>query len=422
MKHSMIARALFTFTAMMVSLTACEVETFEDGVSRFNAGNPPLPPPPPPPAPPPPPPPPPTFGATFSEIQANVFTPSCATAGCHAGAGAEENLNLEASNSYAELVGVPSVQDATLLRVEALDPDNSYLIRKLEGTAAGGDIMPPTAMLPQTSIDTVRMWISNGAIDDRVVAPGPVKVTSLSPAPNAILQAPPTQLVAGFDRELNITSVNNGTFILQASGGDGTFADGNETAIAAGSGGISVPAMNPQSAVFDLNGVALADDAYRVRLVGAGASVIQDLDNNALDGEFGGTFPSGNGAAGGDFVAGFSITTPVVIGPTLDQIQAIVFGPSCATAGCHTGAGAQENLNLSDAGTSFAELVGVASQQQPAVLLVAPNDPDNSYLIRKLEGTAGITGSTMPPPPRPAIAAGDIAEIRNWIAGGALLN
>jgi hypothetical protein len=27
---------------------------------------------------------------------------------------------------------------------------------------------------------------------------------------------------------------------------------------------------------------------------------------------------------------------------------------------------------------------------------VAPGNPDNSYLVRKLEGTAGITGSRMP--------------------------
>ena len=56
--------------------------------------------------------------------------------------------------------------------------------------------------------------------------------------------------------------------------------------------------------------------------------MIMDLDGNALDGEFGSAFPSGNFVAGGDFVAQATITTPVVMGPTLPQIQAIVFGPS----------------------------------------------------------------------------------------------
>ena len=67
---------------------------------------------------------------------------------------------------------------------------------------------------------------------------------------------------------------------------------------------------------------------YRVTLRGSAPSMIMDLDGNALDGEFGSAFPSGNFVAGGDFVAQATITTPVVMGPTLPQIQAIVFGPS----------------------------------------------------------------------------------------------
>jgi hypothetical protein len=359
------------------------------------------------------------FGPNYSEIQANVFTPSCATVGCHSGAGADANLNLEAANSYAELVGIPADQDGGILRVTAFDPVNSYLMQKLEGTAATGGIMPPGGALPQTSIDTIRLWIANGAVDDRVVVLAPVQVTSLSPMPNANLQTAPTQIVAGFSRELNAASVDTNSFILEGSGGDGVFGQANDVTITPGPGGVSVPAMNPQSAIFDLTGVALQDDTYRVRLLGNGGSVIMDLDNNALDGEFGGLFPSGNTVAGGDFVSQFVIATPVVIGPTLDQIQAIVFTPNCATVGCHTGAGAQADLNLSDADASFLELVGVASSQQPAFMRVAPNDPDNSYLMQKLEGAITITGTVMPPPTRQAIPAGDILEIRNWIANGA---
>jgi hypothetical protein len=396
MKFSLFIKSVLAFAVTAVSLVACNVETYEDGVAQ-----------------------PPVFGPNYSEIQANVFTPSCATVGCHSGAGADANLNLEAANSYAELVGIPADQDGGILRVTAFDPVNSYLMQKLEGTAATGGIMPPGGALPQTSIDTIRLWIANGAVDDRVVVLAPVQVTSLSPMPNANLQTAPTQIVAGFSRELNAASVDTNSFILEGSGGDGVFGQANDVTITPGPGGVSVPAMNPQSAIFDLTGVALQDDTYRVRLLGNGGSVIMDLDNNALDGEFGGLFPSGNTVAGGDFVSQFVIATPVVIGPTLDQIQAIVFTPNCATVGCHTGAGAQADLNLSDADTSFLELVGVASSQQPAFMRVAPNDPDNSYLMQKLEGAITITGTVMPPPTRQAIPAGDILEIRNWIANGA---
>lgn len=270
------------------------------------------------------------------------------------------------------------------------------------------------APLSQTDIDVIRLWITNGAIDDRVVPPaGPVKVTSLAPMPNAVLTAAPTQIVAGFDQNLDAATVNLNTFLLTASGGDGTFGEANDVQITAAM--IAVPGANQSSAVFDIAGV-LADDTYRVSLLGTGGSIIMDLNANALDGEFGGAFPSGNNLAGGDFVAQFSVSTPVVIGPTLDQIQTIVFTPTCATAGCHTGAGAAGGLNLSDADTSFLELVGVSSSANAAILRVAPTDPDNSYLIQKLEGNAGA----QMPLGLPALAPADIAEIRQWITDGAL--
>ena len=317
------------------------------------------------------------------------------------------------------LVGVASSQDAGTQRVSPTDPNNSYLIQKLEGTAASGGQMPPSGALQQADIDTIRQWISAGAIDDSVQASAPIRVTSLSVTPGSTLTAAPAQIIAGFDRELDASTANANTFILEASNNDGTFGNGNDIAITAAS--ISVPGANPQSAVFDLTGVALADDTYQVRLLGSGASIIMDLDANALDGEFSGTFPSGNNAAGGDFAAQFMIATPVVIGPTLDEIQAAVFAPTCATSACHSNGAQAAGLSLADADTSFLELVGQFSNQngQSAVLLVAPNDPDASYLIRKLENTAGITGSRMPMGGA-ALPQTDINQIRQWISDGAL--
>ena len=192
------------------------------------------------------------------------------------------------------------------------------------------------------------------------------------------------------------------------------FGNGNDVNIAAAT--ITVPGANPQSAVFDLTGVVLADDLYEVRLLGDGASVIMDLDANALDGENLGGLPSGDGAAGGDYIARFSVTTPVVIGPTLDQIQQVIFTPMCAS--CHSGAAPAGALNLVNADTSHAELVGIASSQQVGATRVIVMDPDNSYLIQKLEGAVGIAGVQMPP--GGAVQQSDIDEIRQWITDGAL--
>ena len=362
-----------------------------------------------------PPPPPPAFGANFSEIQANVFTPTCATAGCHTGAGAPGGLRLDAANSYGLLVGVASAQMPTLLRVEPSDPDDSYLIMKLEGNA--GTQMPLGGTpLPQSTIDIIRQWITDGAIDDRAQATDPIRVTSLSPIPDAVLNAAPTQVVAIFDRDPDASTVNANTFTLESSGGDGTFGDGNEVAVVAAS--VSVPMANPSTAVFDINGV-LADENYQVTLSGSGAAMIQDQDANALDGEFSGAFPSGDGTEGGDFVAQFSIMTPPPAGQTLDGIQAAVFGPTCATAGCHSGGGGvlPTSMDLTSADASFASLVNTASVQVPALLRVDPDDPDISYLIRKLEGTQSV-GVRMPAV-GPALDQAVIDDIRAWIASGA---
>ena len=356
-----------------------------------------------------------SIGPNFSEIQAAVLSPSCATTGCHLGAAAPQGLRLDDANSYGMLVGVPSAESPGTLRVAPGDPANSYLIQKLEGTASVGAQMPLGApALEQAAIDVIRQWISAGAIDDRIPSSDPIRVTALSPDPDSVLAASPVDIVAMFDRELDTSTVNEMTFLLVGSGGDATFGDGNETSIAAS--GISA---TPTTATFDLTGIVLADDTYRVRLLGSGASIIMDLDANALDGEFSGTFPSGNDTAGGDFEADFSLATPVSTA-TLDALQASVFTPSCAFSGCHTGPSDNSlpsGMDLTSADASFTNLVGVASTQQPAISRVAAGDPDNSYLVQKIEGTAA-SGSRMP------LGGGVldqalIADIREWIANGA---
>jgi hypothetical protein len=100
-------------------------------------------------------------------------------------------------------------------------------------------------------------------------------------------------------------------------------------------------------------------------------------------------------------------------------IQSDVFGPLCS--GCHTGptGGALPGgMNLTSAANSYAALVDVPSIQVPAMDRVEPGDPDNSYLIRKLEGGPGITGTRMPQG-GPFLSQAEIDEIRSWIAAGA---
>jgi hypothetical protein len=106
---------------------------------------------------------------------------------------------------------------------------------------------------------------------------------------------------------------------------------------------------------------------------------------------------------------------------TLTQLQSTIFTPICS--GCHTGGGSSlpSSMNLSSAAATYAAIVGVASTQQPSLQRVTAGNPDNSYLVRKIEGTPGISGSRMPlggAPLDPTL----IANVRAWITAGAQNN
>lgn len=106
--------------------------------------------------------------ATLAQLQASVFTPRCSV--CHdgsqaAGGALPGSMNLTAGNSFASLVGVPSLQQGTVLRVAAGGPAASYLVRKVEGAAGiSGQRMPlGGAPLDAATIDQIRSWIAAGA-------------------------------------------------------------------------------------------------------------------------------------------------------------------------------------------------------------------------------------------------------------------
>lgn len=105
---------------------------------------------------------------TFTSIQETIFVPFCV---CHVGAAAPLGLVLDSAATFDLLVGTPSAQMSDLFRIEPGNPDDSYLIRKLEGgPSISGFQMPPTELgeqhLPQETIDLVREWIAAGALDN----------------------------------------------------------------------------------------------------------------------------------------------------------------------------------------------------------------------------------------------------------------
>ena len=71
---------------------------------------------------------------------------------------------------------------------------------------------------------------------------------------------------------------------------------------------------------------------------------------------------------------------------------------------------------------AYASLVNAQSREKPNLVRVAPGDPDNSYLVHKLEGGPNIVGERMPRGGGPFLSSGQMLVIRRWIAEGAQNN
>ena len=143
----------------------------------------------------------PPIEATLESIQENVFSAVCTN--CHVGAAAPQGLRLEEGMSHAMLVNVPSTEVPSILRVNPGNPDDSYLIQKIEGTASVGEQMPLGGPeLSAEQIAAIRQWITDGAIEttatrSRVAA---AQLRLLNPVPEADIRpadAPPVSGTPG---------------------------------------------------------------------------------------------------------------------------------------------------------------------------------------------------------------------------------
>src|SRR5262245_13592902 len=116
-----------------------------------------------------------------------------------------------------------------------------------------------------------------------------------------------------------------------------------------------------------------------------------------------------------------SVTGPTEnLTPTFSSIQRDIFetrdsAGRAARVDCHNAIGSLFNgLNLTS-NVAYANLVNVASRAKPGAVRVIPGDPENSYLIHKLEGRSGIVGLRMPFSGAPFLTDGQILVIKRWI-------
>lgn len=100
---------------------------------------------------------------TLAQLSADIFTPKCATAGCHANSFPSENMPLTAERIAAAIISVPSNQRSSLMRIAPGDPDNSYLLQKVRGTGAGSQMPLGRSPLSQDEIQLIVDWVAAGA-------------------------------------------------------------------------------------------------------------------------------------------------------------------------------------------------------------------------------------------------------------------
>lgn len=86
---------------------------------------------------------------------------------CHITGAEPGNISLVPQRAFEQIVGVPSVQ-SSLNRVEAGQPEKSYLLHKLAGThikvGGEGSQMPYlSAPLSEEQLEVIRIWIEEGA-------------------------------------------------------------------------------------------------------------------------------------------------------------------------------------------------------------------------------------------------------------------
>jgi len=107
---------------------------------------------------------------------------------------------------------------------------------------------------------------------------------------------------------------------------------------------------------------------------------------------------------------------------TLTWVQTNVFGGVCSQ--CHTGAGAPFGVTWSSEANTCAT-IGRTSGEIPSLKEIVRGDLAASYVIWKVEGTGPngepiAAGTARMPLNNPALSAGTIQNMRDWIADGAL--
>jgi hypothetical protein len=137
------------------------------------------------------------------------------------------------------------------------------------------------------------------------------------------------------------------------------------------------------------------------------------------DGETSGSTTAATASTGETGTMGDASSTGMISADFEADVQPL-FNANCT---CHlagpSGLMAAPIMNLNP-GNAYDQIVGVASEQVPALRRVEPGDPAMSYLFAKVTDThLDLGGSGTPMPPGIVLPDETLAILEAWIAAGA---
>lgn len=223
-----------------------------------------------------------TLTPDLQSIQEHVFTPICSV--CHAGAAAPLGFRLDAGSAFAMLVNAPSVEVPSLRRVSPGNPDQSYLIQKLEGHAAVGGQMPlGQTPLPQATINVIRQWISNGAANGSASGIGigmPTQLETVVPTENEILTRDAPAPLIEANGALELSSINSMNLVVERSA-SAEFAGASDITLVQGAT-LSVRSNDPAVFSVELPASERVPGTYRVTVRGTGPTPVLDRSGQPI--------------------------------------------------------------------------------------------------------------------------------------------
>jgi hypothetical protein len=211
---------------------------------------------------------PPPLMATFDSIQANIFTPICS--GCHGGANPAENLNLDATHSYNDLINVPSTEEPSIVRVKPGFPSQSYLVLHIQKEGDGASA---------TDLSFIEQWITDGAPPGTTATTmaDKLEIAAVQPDSGDVENAPPPRIIVGFTQELDANRIGGGSVLLERVEDDAA-PQAASTPIPAT---VSMPAGNARALLVTPSS-ALTPGNYQVVLNPAAGAELTSIGGAAL--------------------------------------------------------------------------------------------------------------------------------------------